>query len=133
HHRLHHHRNIYISRHAQLRATKLRRHHTDDRKALAVELQFLSNDISAAESTLPEPITDHDYRMGSRVLIVFKRDDSAQLSSHAESLEVVAGHDHPGHKIGPFGLPIAVQAGRDAAPCNHAVKDLILIAHLGVI
>src|SRR6266850_3383631 len=75
-------------------------------------------------------MANHSNGMAARSLVVFRGDHPAHRWTHPEHIKIIARYDRSSHQIG---LIVTVQAGCDAAPGNQSIKDVVLVAQLGVV
>ena len=87
-----HYRHPEVRPDEEVDAVKVRRCDTDDREGMLVELDGGSQYTGVGmEAVAPESIAEHDVRCGIRPVLVALMEEAAELRSHAEHIEVVAG------------------------------------------
>src|SRR6185295_4808362 len=107
------------------------RKHTDDCESISVEQELAADDVwIAGKAATPQTLADDGDRMRAGGLVVFSRDHTPHLCAHAEDVEEVSGNDRA---VDEIGLIVTVETGGDAAPGDHSIEDIVLIAHGDVI
>ena len=98
---------------------------------MTIEQHLPPDDVLfATEATLPKTMADHNHRVRARRKVVFRSDHPSPLGADSKNLEVIAGNHSSVHQIT---LIITVEARGNSAPGDEPIKDMILIAHFGVI
>src|SRR5262245_60131139 len=107
------------------REPEMRGHHADDRVRMIIERQVLPNNASvAAESPLPQAMTEHDYALGLGAVFLL-REDAPQRRGDAERREQ-AGRN--ALALDPLGLATPGQVQARAPEGGDLREDSILIA-----
>ena len=91
HQRLHHHRDIDITRPARLDPIEASGGHADDGEAPAVERELFSDHVRiAAETPLPQAVADDGDRVCARRPVLVRQEGTAKRGADAEQIKVVA-------------------------------------------
>src|ERR671916_492447 len=92
--RLHHHGNPEVHRERELRPHKLLRGDADDRVCQPVQVDgFPDHRRVRSEAPLPEAVAQYNDRMSARSLVFFGKEGAPEKRTHAQHVEIVAGHN----------------------------------------
>ena len=128
--RLHHHRHEDLHWLADFDAVEPCLRDADDRERVAVDGGRSTDDGGiGTEPRCPEGVAQHGDWIGALQAIVGWRDESSNGRPDAQHREVAPGDDLPG---GLVGLPLDADVQVVAEAAEHAGKDLVVVAELGI-
>ena len=130
HLRLHHHRHEILRVDPHDRPKKLPRRHSDDRERMPVQMDDFAHDVRIGpEPSRPQPIAQHDVRIGIQRLVRLLVKCVSECSAHAEHVKVILCRDNSPHALGRLRIPQAHVHARKLES-NHVRENVILRAKI---